>query len=1223
MSSVRSFFSNPAAKTAAGLKAATEAAMNMLGIALSKSTYTSLDDAKRAAETQQTIQARIDNAFGTPQVTTDTQVPAPKGIRDYIESRNKVNDIAALAAKAGKPMSLDLQRALQSAAELGVDVTDVSVIGALDVAVQNGATLAQIESTMRSMQDKSKTAVNEAANQIGLGIVGCAGGSCTAKQQNANSLRDLAAKAPNEYQAQFTESMVELSSLQKAGYIANELLGVGAAQADEANPNETGLTVEMNVSRHVTDDKNAFDTYQAAVASLDKAYAVANKAFEDAVVNNAPEATIDAAYDKALSITNQKRDIIESMFGVRADAVSFSTDKSKTDDTTTQTASAPNPQNTNTSPTPSNTTPQNNQGTPSQNPNTPGGNSSAPNTTPSATPQKSAPSSWSGSTNSGESRGAPEANVEKNNPNLVVPKPTVVSQIKSGAGAVIGTVGGVVRTITGVGPAKVEPRGIRNNNPGNIDQGQNFVGEIVSKDSRFAQFESPEFGIRAIYKVQKTYETKHGLTSVADRVARWAPPNENNTQAYINTVASKMGVSPTAPFTITDPVLGPAFVEAIVEVENSRNPYSIEQIKTGQDLAFGTDSQITTASVPTTSEVEDASSDTPEAQAKREAEARSQALQNAFDAYGDSREAARMSQEAVAKDIKDQLERRCVTCSNVTTVYSPVQDDFDVTFTDNADPKDSISFNSLPATAQAGYVQSTVGTLAMRKEVVAGRAFEIYEQTVVQGKNDQNASDNPSNATAGSIEDTAKYWSKNTFDSVIHNLSTKDFVNVTGYVNPITGTMDLGNTPQYGQDTRTGKNGAKTRDHAGVDLYAKTQSGRLTGPEALVNVALAGTVVRSQWQNGYGYTIDILGDDGKVQRYSHISGKNPDGKSVEVGQLYETGQALTTITGSGTMFGAKVNELGGLEAAESYFNKNGWGTVNKPHLHFEVREQSGFGFKGTIDPASMLPDVKKGNTFVAGDGTDSSLTTASTGQVDARKDFVDKIKDLRDKKFGNINGVQEDEHAHDEEESTAQNPQTDENLGPVDKPNDLKDRVKSVVDTVKNIFSPRIEPLDQNPNIDENLGPVSFVRNVQLTVLGGIKSIWNSIKNIFGDGEEVETYTNLYQRSESRADTASTTSLKARADGKYVVADIEGISVHFGLSIGCPDENGVARNGYIYTLKLRNKQASSERTGCGLETPYVYAIQIARDLEQNANFAPIDVEELLKKMKFIFYNGSE
>jgi hypothetical protein len=1097
------------------------------------------------------------------------------------------------------------------------------VVSALSSAL-NGSTPAEVKDAIAKMQSNNPKAVNDAANKIGLGIVGCAGGSCTTAQKNVNTLRDLAkATSPAEYQRDYTQQMMELSALAKAGYIANELLGVGPAQADEANPNDTGVAVDIVGSTHLTNDKKTYDAYQAAVADLNAAYAATSKDIVNAYNTNASQATIDAQFDTLESIADQKRDIAESMFGVSADKVSFSTDKTKADDTTTQTASASNPQNTNTSPTPSNTTPQNTQGTPSQNPSTQGGNNNAPNTEPSATPQNSAPSSQGGSTNGGESRGAPEANVEKNNPNLVVPKPTVVSQIKSGAGAVIGTVGGVVRTITGVGPAKAEPRGIRNNNPGNIDQGQDFVGEVSSTDARFAQFETPEFGIRAIYKVQKTYEIKHGLTTVADRIARWAPPNENNTQSYINTVASKMDIDPSTPFSITDPVLGPAFVEAIVEVENSRNPYSKEQMKTGQDLAFGTGSQITTASIPATSEVTQASSDTPEAQAEREAKARSQALQNAFDAYGDSREAARMSQEAVAKDIKDQLERRCTTCSNITTVYSPVQDDFDVTFTNVTDPKETISFNGLPTTAQAAYVQSTVGTLTVRREVVAGRAFEVYEQTVAQDKNGQNSSGNPSGSITGSIEDTAKYWSKNTFDTVIDNLSVKGPVTVTGYVNPITGTMDLGNTPQYGQDTRTGKNGAKTRDHAGVDLYAKTQSGRLTGPEAVVNVALGGTVVRSQWQNGYGHTIDILGDDGKVQRYSHISGKDLNGKAVEVGQRYETGQALTTITGSGTMFDAKANELGGPAAAESYFNKNGWGTVNKPHLHFEVRDQSGFGFKGTIDPASMLPDVKKGNTFVAGDGTDSSLTTASTELTDAKNEFVDKIKDLRDKKFGITSDIEEDVHKHNEENGTKQNPSTDENLGPVDKPNGIKDRVESVVETVKEIFSPRVEPLDQNPNTDENLGPVGLVRNVQLTVLGGIKSIWNSIRNIFGGSENTETYTDLYQPSESRINATSTNSLKERADGKYVVADIEGITVHFGLNIGCPDENGVARNGYIYTLKLQNKQASSERTGCGLETPYVYATQIARDLEQNANFAPIDVEELLKKIQFTFYNGSE
>jgi uncharacterized protein YcbK (DUF882 family) len=190
--------------------------MNALGIpSTPKSTYTSLQDAKNAAMNKaQTPAQTMDDAKNVA-VNKNTQVPAPKSIRDYIETRNQVNDIAAQAAKAGKPMSPDLQRALQSAAELGVDVTDVSVIGTLSLAVENKTPLSQIEATVRSLQATNPNAVNKAANQIGIGIAGCAGGGCTTEQTNAQALRGLAEISNvQEYQAQFTGKVAELKSVE-------------------------------------------------------------------------------------------------------------------------------------------------------------------------------------------------------------------------------------------------------------------------------------------------------------------------------------------------------------------------------------------------------------------------------------------------------------------------------------------------------------------------------------------------------------------------------------------------------------------------------------------------------------------------------------------------------------------------------------------------------------------------------------------------------------------------------------------------------------------------------------------------------------------------------------------------------------------------------------------------------------------------------------------------
>ena len=86
------------------------------------------------------------------------------------------------------------------------------------------------------------------------------------------------------------------------------------------------------------------------------------------------------------------------------------------------------------------------------------------------------------------------------------------------------------------------PRGFRNNNPGNIRQSkQRFKGEVVpSKDAAFKQFTDMAHGFRAIMCILRTYMTKYELCNIAKIITRWAPPAENDTQAYISLVTKLM-----------------------------------------------------------------------------------------------------------------------------------------------------------------------------------------------------------------------------------------------------------------------------------------------------------------------------------------------------------------------------------------------------------------------------------------------------------------------------------------------------------------------------------------------------------------------------------------------------------------------------------------------------------------------------------------------------------
>lgn len=83
------------------------------------------------------------------------------------------------------------------------------------------------------------------------------------------------------------------------------------------------------------------------------------------------------------------------------------------------------------------------------------------------------------------------------------------------------------------------PRGIRNNNPGNIEWGDPWQGLVPVNertDSRFCQFVSPAYGIRALARTLITYQDKHNIRTVEAAINRWAPPVENDTGAYVRAV---------------------------------------------------------------------------------------------------------------------------------------------------------------------------------------------------------------------------------------------------------------------------------------------------------------------------------------------------------------------------------------------------------------------------------------------------------------------------------------------------------------------------------------------------------------------------------------------------------------------------------------------------------------------------------------------------------------
>lgn len=123
-----------------------------------------------------------------------------------------------------------------------------------------------------------------------------------------------------------------------------------------------------------------------------------------------------------------------------------------------------------------------------------------------------------------------------------------------------------------------DPRGIRNNNPGNINYvGQTGATRESGPNGRFAVFQTAEQGLSALANQLRLY-ARRGINTVRDIIAKWAPPGENNTQAYIARVSKSLGVSATQSIDVNDPRIMQGLMNAIIRVENGKNPYSAEQL---------------------------------------------------------------------------------------------------------------------------------------------------------------------------------------------------------------------------------------------------------------------------------------------------------------------------------------------------------------------------------------------------------------------------------------------------------------------------------------------------------------------------------------------------------------------------------------------------------------------------------------------------------------------
>lgn len=131
-------------------------------------------------------------------------------------------------------------------------------------------------------------------------------------------------------------------------------------------------------------------------------------------------------------------------------------------------------------------------------------------------------------------------------------------------------------------------RGLRNNNPGNIEasSANPWEGQAGS-DGRFAKFETPEHGIRALGKNLLSYQ-RQGYDTVSEIVNRWAPASDgNNTDAYIKALCGALGIGANDKVDMSNPRTLAALCAGIVKHENGSQPYTTEQLGAGVSAALG------------------------------------------------------------------------------------------------------------------------------------------------------------------------------------------------------------------------------------------------------------------------------------------------------------------------------------------------------------------------------------------------------------------------------------------------------------------------------------------------------------------------------------------------------------------------------------------------------------------------------------------------------------
>ena len=155
--------------------------------------------------------------------------------------------------------------------------------------------------------------------------------------------------------------------------------------------------------------------------------------------------------------------------------------------------------------------------------------------------------------------------------------------------AVAAIIGVIIAAAAKASGAVMEPRGIKNNNPGNLrplDSGT-WQGQTGVDGGGYLEFTALTYGIRAAAINLFNYAARDGVNTLQEVANRWAPSGDNNDPvAYAQTLSSVSGFSVNQGIDLTDQATNAAVLAGIFRAENGERLSGIPWVSSA-DIAAG------------------------------------------------------------------------------------------------------------------------------------------------------------------------------------------------------------------------------------------------------------------------------------------------------------------------------------------------------------------------------------------------------------------------------------------------------------------------------------------------------------------------------------------------------------------------------------------------------------------------------------------------------------